>query len=84
MDDKKRIIQQHLQAMGPRKVGRPLYTPDIVIRAFQDFATSRALYGRLRQEFQLPSIKTLTRITSKVAKVKNTECESPIHGCETE
>lgn len=68
MDQKKEIIQQQLQAMGTQKVGKPLYTPDIMIRAFTYFATSRSLYHRLRKDFQLPSIQTLTRITSKVAK----------------
>lgn len=69
LSDKKQIIQQQLQAMGTRKVGKPLYTPDIMIRAFGYFATSRSLYHRLRVDFQLPSVQTLTRITSKVAKV---------------
>ena len=68
-DNKKKIIQQQLQAMGTRQVGKPLYTPDMVIRAFQYFATSRCLYERLRQDFQLPSVQTLTRITSKVGKL---------------
>ena len=35
----------------------------------QYFATSRALYSRLRKDFQLPSISTLTKITSKVKNI---------------
>ena len=42
-------------------------------RAFEYFATSRSLYSRLQQDFQLPSIRTLTRIKSKVRKVAETE-----------
>ena len=72
LDNKKEIIQQQLQAMGTQRVGQPLYAPEIVIRAFQYFATSRSLYQRLRQDFQLPSVQTLTRITSKVAKLDET------------
>ena len=42
-------------------------------RAFEYFATSRSYYSRLQQDFQLPSICTLTRIISKVGKVAETE-----------
>lgn len=69
MTDKKQIILEQLQAMGTQRVGKPLYTPEIIIRAFQYFATSRCLYERLRQDFQSPSKQTLTSITSKVAKI---------------
>lgn len=67
-DNKKQIIQQQLQAMGPQLVGKPLYSPDVIIRAFQYFATSRALYKRMRHDFQLPCVETLSRMTSQVAK----------------
>ena len=48
-----------------------MYEPDIIVRAFQYFVTSRSLYHQLREEYELPSIKTLTRITSKIAKIGN-------------
>ena len=41
-------------------------------RAFQYVATSRSLYNRLRIDYQLLSIKTLTRITSKVSTLNET------------
>ena len=41
------------------------------MRAFQYFATSRSLYKRLINDYQLPSVSTLTRITSKVSKVED-------------
>ena len=69
LDNKKMIIQEQLQAMGTQQVTKQLYTPDIIIRAFQYFATSRCLYERLRHDFHLPSVRTLSRITSKVAKL---------------
>ena len=62
-------MQQQLCVMAPVNVGKQLYGPDIIIRAFEYFATSRTLYNRLRRDFQLPSITTLTRITSKVSKI---------------
>ena len=49
-----------------------MYDPDIIIRAFQYFATSRTLYHKLRIDYQLPSVQTLTKITSKVAKLDET------------
>ena len=69
MGHKKNIIQQQVSAMAPVTVGMQSYGPEIIVRAFEYFATSRTLYNRLRIDQQLPSVTTLTRITSKVAKV---------------
>ena len=69
VDDKKKVILEQLQAMGTQQVGKPLYTPEMVVRAFSYFATSRCLYERMQHDFQFPSVRTLTRITSKVAKL---------------
>ena len=49
-------------------VGKPIYAPEVIMRAFEYFATSRALYGKLTEDYQLPSMRTLTRITSKFSK----------------
>ena len=57
-------------------VGEKNYSLEMFIRAFEYFALSRATYNRLRRDFQLPSISTLTHITSKV---KNTDDNSHIH-----
>ena len=38
----------------------------------QYFATSRGLYKRLRIDYQLPSMKTLSRITSKISTLNET------------
>lgn len=55
--------------MGPKSVGKPIYGQETIVRAFEYFATSRSLYSMMRRDYQLPSITTLTRITSKVSKV---------------
>ena len=68
-DDKRKIIQQQIKAMAPQIVGMHVYGPEIIVRAFEYFGTSRSLYNRLRKDYQLPSITTLTQITSKVSKV---------------
>ena len=67
-DYKKIILSQQFLAMAPKMVGIK-YSSDIVIHAFGYYATSRTLYNRLRDNFQLPSLATLGRITSKVSKL---------------
>ena len=71
IDNKKCVLQEHLSAMTPT-VGKRVYSQELILRAFQYFATSRSLYNRLRINNQLPSIKTLTRITSKVSALNKT------------
>ena len=66
IDNKKCVLQDHLNAMAPT-VGKRMYSQELIVRAFQYFATSRSLYSQLRIDYQLPSIKTLTRITLKVS-----------------
>ena len=54
--------------MAPKMVGIK-YSSDTVIRAFGYFATLRTLHNRLRDDFQLPSLAALRRMTSKVSKL---------------
>jgi len=69
LDNKKKIIFQHISSMGPKVVGKKIYSPEMIVRAFVYFATSRSLYQQLRVDYQLPSVRTLTRITSKVSQL---------------
>ena len=71
IDNKKCVLQEHLSTMAPT-VGKTMYSQELIVRAFQYFATSRSLYNRLRIDYQLLSIKTLTRITSKVSALNET------------
>lgn len=68
-DHKLNILQEHLQCMSANKVGEPVYNHEVIVRAFEYFSTSRVLYNRLRYDYLLPSIQTLTRLTSKVSKM---------------
>ena len=63
------VLQEQFAAMAPQKIGHPIYSHKFIVRAFEYFATSRSLYNRLRVDYKLPSVQTLTRITSKVSKV---------------
>ena len=56
-DHKKNILSQQFLAMTPKMV-EIKYSSDIVIHAFGYYATSRTLYNRLRNDFQLPSLAT--------------------------
>ena len=68
---KTQIIFEQLGAMGKSTVGNVVYSPEIICRAFEYLATSRALYHKLVTDYQLPGIRTLTRITSKVGRVED-------------
>ena len=71
IDNKKCVLQEHLSAMAPT-VGKKTNSQELVLRVFQYFPTSRGLYNQLRIDCQLPSIKTLTRATSKVSTLNET------------
>ena len=60
--------------MGDKLVTDKKYSVETMIRAFEYFAMSRATYNHLREDFQLPSITTLTRLTSKVKSVHEDIC----------
>ena len=66
------ILYQQADVMQPLIIGKALYPQAVIVRAFEYFCTARSLYNRLREDFKLPSIQTLTRITSRVSKF----CES--------
>ena len=58
------VLQQHIQCMNPQNIGEKIYSTDIIIRAFNYFASSRYLYSKPREDYQLPSIKTLQNMTT--------------------
>ena len=66
-DHKKNILSQQFFAMTLKMVGIK-YSSDRVIHAFGYYATSRTLYNRLRDDFQLLSLAKLGRMASKVSK----------------
>lgn len=66
-----KVLQEQIKCMEPKRVGEKVYTPEVMMRAFEYFATSRSLYGKLRKDFKLPSEKTLSSLTSKVDKLSD-------------
>ena len=70
---KSKILLQQVSVTDRNSGQEKLYSTEMIMRAFEYFSTSRALYSRIAQDYQLPSIRTLTRITSKVSKVDETK-----------
>ena len=60
-----------MKSMKACCVGEKKYELDTIVRAFQYFATSRATYNLLRNDYELPSVQTLTRLTSKVKNLSD-------------
>ena len=69
MDNKTAVVHEHRAAMCSVNAGGKIYSQRIIIRNFQYFSVSRSLYYRPRLDYKLPSIKTLSRITSVVSKL---------------
>lgn len=69
---KKEVLLEQIKAMSHRLNSRcqKKYMDQSIIRSFEYFSLSRSSYNRFREDFELPSTKTLTRLTSTV---KNTE-----------
>ena len=66
---KTRVIHQQMQAMRGNGGNKSLYSAEMLVRAFSYFVVSRSLYQKMRKDLQLPSIATLTRITSCAKKM---------------
>ena len=69
IDQKMKVLQEQFEAMRATPIGKKIYSSEIIIRAFEYFCTSRTLYSKLRHDYALPSIRTLTRTTSNVGKL---------------
>ena len=71
-DEKTNSLLETIYALGGKKVGEKKFTPDIIIKAYSIFRHSRVAYQYMRDRYGLPSVKTLTRFTSKCAKLDET------------
>lgn len=72
-DEKVDVLMNQLSVSGKKTVGESIYPPEMIARAFEYFCISRSLYNCLCRDFQLPSIRTLTRITSKTNSVDDAD-----------
>ena len=65
---KVQVIHQQLQSMTTKNKHTKLYSPEVLVRAFDYFKTSIYLYRKIKIYFQFPSESSLCRITSKFSK----------------
>ena len=65
------IVQTYVTYVGEKR-----YSIDILVRTFEYFALSQSTYNHLRQDFQLPSISTMTKMTSKQKQFYNSSFSS--------
>ena len=73
IENKKSILKDQFEVMASSTLEHKLYNEETIIRAFEYFTLSRSLYNRLRIDFKLPSVKTLTKLTSTVEKLDDDE-----------
>ena len=81
-DRKKNIITEQIKTLGLIMMGciGKVYPTQMIVRCFEYFAVSRALYKRLCNDFQLPSVRTLTRLTSKFSSICDIDFISKLFG----
>lgn len=72
VDHKTEILQQQFEMKRATPIAKKVYSPAVIVRAFEYYCTSRSLYSKLRHDYNLPSIRTLQRLTSKVGKLNET------------
>ena len=65
---KQNILHEQAATMGFKGIGERKYSNVTIVRAFCYFALSRTACRRFFQDFELPSISTLTRLTSSAKK----------------
>ena len=69
---KNQILLQHVNCMNNLNVvGVRVYDMEVILRAFNYYATSRSCYRLLYKDLQLPSINTLRKLTCKTKSIND-------------
>ena len=69
---KKEVAYQQILSMNKTCIGEKKYPIETTVRAFEYFSLARSAYNRIREDFELPSLRTLGRITSKYKSLDDT------------
>ena len=75
---KKDTLMQHTDAMRrSSSIPEQKYTPEVIARRFEYFAKTRSCYKLLKNDYELLSVSTFARFTSKVSNIEETSriCE---------
>ena len=65
IDKKKVLLSGTVESMEVTYVGEKRCSIDTLLRIFEYFVLSQSTYVHPRQDFQLPSISKITKMTSK-------------------
>ena len=55
--------------MSEAYLGNQINSVKSIVSPFEHFSLSRAAYNCLREGFELPSVRTLTQLTSKIKSI---------------
>ena len=70
--DKKQVLSSEVvESMRVTYVGERRCSIDTLVGTFEYFVLSQSTYNHLRQDFQLPTISTLTKMTCKQKQLYN-------------
>ena len=70
--NKNKVLSDYRAAMfSASSVGSKVYSPATLIRDFEYFSCFRASYELFRRDHHLPSVRTLTKITSKINNLQS-------------
>ena len=73
-DHKVKILEEDINSLcNLYLVGKKVYPIEKVLRSFEYFATSRAAYNQLLNDYQLPSVSMLNKLTSKSTSMSELE-----------
>ena len=67
LDNKMTVLLEQLKLMGAVEVGKKVYSPETLIRSLNYASVPRSAYDSIREDYKLPSFKTLSRLTSKTS-----------------
>ena len=70
---KQKTILNPISLLAPIAIGNRKYNNETIVQAFEYFVTSRSGYSKFWRDFELPSVYTLTRLTSKVKKLEDSQ-----------
>ena len=73
LNRKQTTILNQISLLGPFAIGNRKFNIETIVQAFEYFVTSRSGYSKFRRDFELPSVSTLTRLTSKVKKLEDSQ-----------
>ena len=69
---KLQILAEDLESLNNVcQVGKKVYSMKTMLRAFEYYSTSRATYKKIAKDYQLPSVSTLSKITSKTTNTSS-------------